>query len=60
MDAMRQLLFTRDPTLGFLSVSVETGILLGLAAVFITAAWFALAKLEEVGRREGRLIERRR
>ena len=60
LDAMRQLLFTGDPTLGFLSVPLELGILTVSAVVFIALAWAALNKLEEVGRREGRLIERRR
>ena len=60
LDAMRQLLFTSDPTLGFLSVEVELGILVVLTVVFISAAYYMLAKLEEIGRREGRLIERRR
>jgi ABC-2 type transport system permease protein len=60
LDAMRQLLFTGDPTLGFLSVPVEVGILLALAVIFISGAMVALARLEEIGRREGRLIERRR
>jgi ABC-2 type transport system permease protein len=60
MDAIRQLLFTGDPTLGFLSVPLELGILVVSAVTFITLAWLALRKLEEVGRREGRLIERRR
>ncbi len=60
MDAMRQLLFAAGPVLGFLSVPVEIAILTVLAVVFITAAWIALSKLEQVGRREGRLIEKRR
>jgi len=60
MDAMRQLMFSGNPTLGFLPATVEVGILSVLAVVFITSARFALAKLEEVGRREGRLTERRR
>ncbi len=60
LDAMRQLLFTADPTLGFLSVPLETAILIGLSALFIPLAYVALSKLEEIGRREGRLIERRR
>ena len=60
MDAMRQLIFANGPTLGFLSVPVEVGILAALAAIFIAAAWWALGRLEMVGRREGRLIERRR
>jgi len=60
LDAMRQLMFSSDPTLGFLSVPVELAILCVLAVVFITGAYFALAKLEQVGRQQGRLIERRR
>jgi ABC-2 type transport system permease protein len=60
LDAMRQLLFSGDPTIGFLSVPVEIAINVVLGVVFITIAWFLLAKLEEIGRREGRLIERRK
>jgi hypothetical protein len=41
-------------------VPVELGILVMLVVLFITAAYFALAKLEQVGRRQGQLIERRR
>lgn len=60
LDGMRQLLFTGDATLGFLSVQVEIGILVILSVIFISAASWMLAKLEEIGRRDGRLIERRR
>jgi ABC-2 type transport system permease protein len=60
LDAMRQLLFTSDPALGFLSVGVELGILAGLAVVFISGAYLMLNKLEQIGRRDGRLTERRR
>jgi ABC-2 type transport system permease protein len=60
LDAMRQLLFIGDPTLGFLSVETELLILIVLAVIFITVAGWMLAKLEEIGRRDGRLIERRR
>jgi len=60
LDAMRQLIFSGDPTIGFLPVTVELAILLVLAVVFITAAYFALSKLEHVGRQQGRLVERRR
>lgn len=60
LDAMRQLIFAGDPTLGFLSVQVELSVLAVLAVIFLAAAAFALTRLEEVGRREGRLIERRR
>jgi ABC-2 type transport system permease protein len=60
LDAMRQLLFSSDPTLGFLSVPLEISILIFLSVFFIGGAGWMLAKLEEIGRREGRLIERRR
>lgn len=60
LDGMRQLLFAGDPTLGFLSVPLELGLLVVLAIIFITAARIALVRLEEIGRREGRLLERRR
>ncbi|MBK8020499.1 MAG: ABC transporter permease [Chloroflexi bacterium] len=59
MDAMRQLLFAGE-ALGFLSVEVEAAILLALSVLFLVGARFMLAKLEQIGRREGRLIERRR
>jgi ABC-2 type transport system permease protein len=51
IDAMRQLLFSGSPTLGLFSVPVEIAVLLALSA---------LATLEDRGRREGRLTERRR
>lgn len=60
MDAMRQLIFANGPTSGFRSVPFEIGVLIALAVVFIAGAAVALSRLEEVGRREGRLIERRR
>ena len=60
MDAMRQLLFPDGENTGFLSVGVEIGILVVLTIFFVGAAKFMLDKLEEIGRREGRLIERRR
>lgn len=60
LDAMRQLIFSGDPTMGFLPVPVELVILVVLAVVFIVAAFFALSRLEQIGRRQGRLIERRR
>ncbi len=60
LDAMRQLIFSGDPTIGFLPATVELAILLVLAVVFIAAAYFALSKLEQVGRQQGRLVERRR
>ena len=60
IDAMRQLLFSGSPTLGMFSVPVEIAVLLALTALFLTIAYVALSRLEERGRREGRLIERRR
>jgi ABC-2 type transport system permease protein len=60
MDAMRQLLFPVGENTGFLSVGVEIAILTVLTIFFIGAAKFMLDKLEEIGRRDGRLIERRR
>ncbi|MBN1310639.1 MAG: ABC transporter permease [Anaerolineae bacterium] len=60
LDAIRQLLFAAGPSLGFLSVKAELAILSVLAVVFIAGAYVSLYKMEEIGRRQGRLIERRR
>lgn len=60
LDAMRQLLFLSDPKFVFLPVWTEVGVLAVLAVIFIGAAYYSLSRLEEIGRREGRLIERRR
>jgi ABC-2 type transport system permease protein len=60
LDAIRQLLFTNGPTLGFLSVKIELGAVTALAVLFIAGAYVVLSQLETIGRREGRLIEKRR
>ena len=60
LDAMRQLLFSAGATLGFLSVPVEASILAVMSVLFIGAAYQSLSKLEARGRRDGRLIEKRR
>jgi ABC-2 type transport system permease protein len=60
LDAMRQLVFPSGATLGFLSVSVELGLLVGLCCVFIVAARVLLDYLERLAIREGRLTESRR
>jgi ABC-2 type transport system permease protein len=60
MDAMRQMLFPAGDNTGFLSVMAEVVILVVLTIFFIGAAKFMLDKMEELGRRDGRLIERRR
>jgi ABC-2 type transport system permease protein len=60
MDAMRQLVFPSGSTIGFLTVSVEIGILLVLSMVFLVGAKFLLAYMEKLAIREGRLTESRR
>jgi ABC-2 type transport system permease protein len=60
MDAMRQLVFPSGTKIGFLSVSVEIGILLVLSVVFLFAAKILLAYMEKLAIREGRLTESRR
>jgi ABC-2 type transport system permease protein len=59
LDAMRQLAFASGPSLGFLGVDLELGILAVLAVVFILAARFLLAYMERLAVREGRLTENR-
>ena len=59
LDAMRQLLFPAMlGNLRFLSPTVELGILVGLAIVFLFLAHRALAFFEALARREGRLSVR--
>jgi len=60
LDAMRQLIFSGGLAQGFLPVTTELLILGALAVIFIFGAQGALKKLELIGRREGRLIERRK
>ncbi len=60
LDAMRQLAFASGPTLGFISVGIEIGVLAVLCVVFLTAAHFLLAYMEKLAIREGRLTESRR
>jgi len=60
LDAMRQLVFLSGPSLGFLSVPLEIGILVGLCAVFLVGARYLLAHMERLAIREGRLTESRR
>jgi hypothetical protein len=45
---------------GLFPVWTEIGVLAVLAVIFVSAAFYGLARLEVVGRREGRLIERRK
>jgi len=60
LDAMRQLVFPSGPSLGFLSVPLEIGILVGLCVVFLVGARYLLAYMERLAIREGRLTESRR
>ena len=58
LDAMRQLVFPGTASRGVLPVGAEIGILAVMAVVFFVAARFALAYLEHLARREGRLTLR--
>lgn len=58
LDAMRQLLFMANPTLGFLAPWIECLILLALCPVFLWLAKVFLAKMERLARIEGRLTLR--
>jgi len=59
LDAMRQLAFASGPSLGFLSVEMELGILLVLAVIFLGGARWLLGYMERLAIREGRLTEAR-
>jgi ABC-2 type transport system permease protein len=60
LDGMRQLLFPQNPDFGFIPVSYEIWILLGLSVVFIAASKFSLDYMEKLARQQGRITERRR
>ncbi len=60
LDAMRQLSFKTGPTLGFLPVSRELGILAVLCVIFLISAKLLLGHMERLAIREGRLTESRR
>ncbi|MGH2358751.1 MAG: ABC transporter permease [Candidatus Limnocylindria bacterium] len=58
LDAMRQLAFPGPESTGVLPVGLEISILAVMGVVFLVAARFALAYLEYLARREGRLTLR--
>ncbi|MBN2386592.1 MAG: ABC transporter permease [Anaerolineales bacterium] len=60
LDAMRQLIFPSGFALGFLNVSLEIMILVGLCVVFLVGASLLLGYMEKLAIREGRLTESRR
>ena len=55
LDAMRQLAFPGPESTGVLPVGVEIAILAAMGVAFLVAARFALAYLEFLARKEGRL-----
>jgi ABC-2 type transport system permease protein len=60
LDAMRQLVFPSGVTFGFLSVTIEIGVLVVLSVVFLFGAHYLLRYMERLAIREGRLTESRR
>jgi ABC-2 type transport system permease protein len=60
LDAMRQLVFKSGPSLGFVSVQLEIGVLVVLCVIFLVAARFLLRYMEKLAIREGRITESRR
>jgi ABC-2 type transport system permease protein len=59
LDAMRQLAFATGPSLGFISVSLELGVLVLLALVFLIVSRSLLNYMERLAVKEGRLTESR-
>jgi len=60
MDAMRQLIFPSASAFGFVDVSIEILVLIGLCVIFLLAAYLLLRYMEKLSVREGRLTESRR
>jgi ABC-2 type transport system permease protein len=60
LDAMRQLMFASGPSLGFLSVPLEIGLLVVLSVIFLFAARYWLGVIEKRAVQEGTLTDRRR
>ncbi|MEM2943917.1 MAG: ABC transporter permease [Methanomassiliicoccales archaeon] len=58
LDAMRQLIFNGQDTMGFLSIDIEIAILCVLTIAFIIGAKIALDFMENLSKREGRLTLR--
>ncbi len=58
LDGIRQLAFAGSGSLGFLAPDTEAAILVGMSVAFLALARFALAHMERVARREGRLTVR--
>jgi ABC-2 type transport system permease protein len=60
LDAMRQLVFTSGPSLGFVSVQSEILTLAILSVVFVVGARYWLNRMERLAIAEGSLTDRRR
>ncbi len=60
LDAMRQLVFASGFQLGFLDVTTEIYIIIGLCVLFLAGAKMLLDYMEKLAVREGRLTESRR
>lgn len=59
LDAMRQLAFATGPSLGFISVPLELGVLTVLAVIFLFVSRSLLNYMEKLAVKEGRLTESR-
>jgi ABC-2 type transport system permease protein len=59
LDAIRQLVFSGQPSFGLLSVRTEAAMLAAQGALFLTTARLMLAFMESRARIEGRLTESR-
>jgi ABC-2 type transport system permease protein len=59
LDAMRQLAFASGPSLGFLGVGLELGILAFLAVAFLLLSDVMIRTIERLAVREGRITESR-
>ena len=55
LDAMRQLLWPKAASWGFLSPNIEMIVLAFLSIILLIAAKYSLQYMENLGKREGRL-----
>lgn len=60
MDAMRQLVFATGPSLGFVSIPIEIGVLVVLSIAFLVASKYWIDRILRLARQEGTLTDRRR
>ncbi len=60
LDAMRQLVFATGPSLGFVSIPIEIGVLVVLSIAFLVASKYWIDRILRLARQEGTLTDRRR